>query len=68
MDIRSFDLNFEIMPVKCSSEFARQLEQVLINDLDGCREITFTEKLETGKGKQLIFAIARLILSLLEIN
>ncbi len=40
MDIRSFDLNFEIMSVLYGKEFAKQLEEVYLNDLDECREIT----------------------------
>jgi len=65
MDIRSFDLNFEIMSVNYGKEFAGQLEKAYLNDLQECREITKEEWAKNGIGKRLTYAVARLISSFL---
>jgi cardiolipin synthase len=65
MDIRSFDLNFEIMSVIYGREFAKQLEGVYKDDLKECREITREEWSKNGIVKRLTYAIARLISSFL---
>jgi cardiolipin synthase len=65
MDIRSFDLNFEIMSVIYSSEFATQLEEAFLNDLGECNEINLSEWKELSIYKRLIHSIARLISSFL---
>jgi len=65
MDIRSFDLNFEIMSVIYGKEFAKQLESVFLNDLKECREITREEWSKNGIVKRLKYAMARLISSFL---
>jgi cardiolipin synthase len=65
MDIRSFDLNFELMSVIYSSEFGRKMEQMYMNDLKESIEITREDFINQSWGKQLIYAVARLISSLL---
>jgi cardiolipin synthase len=65
MDIRSFDLNFEIMPVIYGSEFAKKLEDVFLEDLNECDEITAEEWNRTGIIKRLAYASARLSSSFL---
>jgi cardiolipin synthase len=65
MDIRSFDLNFEIMPVIYGSEFAKKLEDVFLEDLNECDEITAEEWNRTSIIKRLAYASARLSSSFL---
>jgi cardiolipin synthase len=65
MDIRSFDLNFEIMPLIYSESFGAQLEQVFLKDLTECVELNYEEWQQTSRAKQLLFSIARLISSFL---
>jgi cardiolipin synthase len=65
MDIRSFDLNFEIMPIIYGMEFAKQLEGVFLDDLTECNEISVEEWKKNSIIKKLIYAIARLISSFL---
>jgi cardiolipin synthase len=65
MDIRSFDLNFEIMSVMYGQEFARELERVFLKDLEECREVTPEEWSRLGLFRRLTYAVARLISSLL---
>src|SRR4029079_6047326 len=40
MDIRSFDLNFEIMSVIYGKNFANQLENAFLDDLNDCTMLT----------------------------
>jgi cardiolipin synthase A/B len=61
MDIRSFDLNFEIMSVIYGENFGRQMEAAYLNDLKDCTELTFAEWSKIGKTKQLVISFARLI-------
>ena len=65
MDIRSFDLNFEIMPIIYDSEFSVQFERVFYNDLEQSRQITLEAWNKNGLYKRLKFAVARLISYLL---
>ena len=65
MDIRSFDLNFEIMSVIYSHEMGQQLEQIYTTDLNECREIILDEWNKKGIFNTLAYAIARLISSFL---
>ena len=65
MDIRSFDLNFEIMSVIYGEDFGEQLENAFMDDLKLCDEITYEEWLKLGTGKRLAYAIARLVSSFL---
>jgi cardiolipin synthase len=65
MDIRSFDLNFEIMSVIYGKEFAGQLENSFLEDLNDCQEVTLEKWKEVSVFRRLIYAIARLISSFL---
>ena len=65
MDIRSFDLNFEIMSVIYGQDFATHLEKAFVNDLNECDEINYSEWLNQSTLKKLIYAIARLISAVL---
>jgi len=65
MDIRSFDLNFEIMSVIYGPNFAKQLEKVYLNDLTECDELNYEDWIKQGILKRLSYALARLISSFL---
>jgi cardiolipin synthase len=65
MDIRSFDLNFEIMSVIYGEQFAGQLEQAFYNDLEDCIELNDEQWSHQPITKHLKYAIARLISSFL---
>ena len=40
MDIRSFELNFEVNAVIYNQKITEQMEEIFVNDLESCREIT----------------------------
>lgn len=40
MDIRSFELNFEVNAVIYNQKITEQMEEIFLNDLESCREIT----------------------------
>lgn len=61
MDIRSFDLNFEMMSVIYSEDFAQQMEDMFHDDLKECEEIDAVEWAKRGLVKKLTEAIARLV-------
>jgi cardiolipin synthase len=61
MDIRSFDLNFEIMPVIYGKDFAMEVEGAFLNDLDESIEFSFSDWQKTPASRKLLYAIARLI-------
>ncbi len=65
MDIRSFDLNFEIMSVIYSEEFAADLAKSFEADLKECEEIDRVTWQKISVFKKLKYAIARLISSFL---
>ena len=65
MDIRSFDLNFEIMSVIYGMKFAEKLESVFLEDLKECHEISNEAWDKSNIIKRLTYAIARLISSFL---
>ncbi len=65
MDIRSFDLNFEIMALIYGSDFGAQMEKDFLKDLKDSRELNYQEWVEQGKFKLLIYSVARLISSFL---
>lgn len=65
MDIRSFDLNFEIMSIVYGCKFALDLEGEFLKDLKFSEEIIFEEWVAQRKILKLTFAGARLISSLL---
>ncbi len=65
MDIRSFDLNFEIMPVLYSRQFAGEMEQMFLRDLENSKQLTLKEVESVGTTRKLLYATARLISSFL---
>jgi cardiolipin synthase len=65
MDIRSFDLNFEIMSVIYESDFATQLEKVFLNDLNECDQLNYEQWIKQSTIKKLTYATARLISAVL---
>lgn len=65
MDIRSFDLNFEIMSVIYGNNFANEMEADFLNDLEHCEQLKYKDWINRGKVKELTYAVARLISSLL---
>ncbi len=65
MDLRSFDLNFEIMSVIYSPDFAKELEDAFIADLKESVEINCNEWMMQRKLNMLVYATARLISSFL---
>jgi len=65
MDIRSFDLNFEIFTIVYGENLAVELEEAFINDLKDCDKLDYSTWIKQGKTKSLIYAIARLISSFL---
>ena len=65
MDIRSFDLNFEIMSVIYEHNFATHLEKAFIDDLKDCDELNYNEWIKLGTTKKLTYAIAHLISAVL---
>jgi cardiolipin synthase len=65
MDIRSFDLNFEIMSIIYGTEFASKMEDMFQADLAECSEVSNVEWQKKKTGQRLIYAIARLISSFL---
>jgi cardiolipin synthase len=65
MDIRSFDLNFEIMSVIYGKRFAQQLESAFLEDLESCTEITYDDWKSVGTMDRLAYASARMASSFL---
>jgi cardiolipin synthase A/B len=65
MDIRSFDLNFEIMSVIYGREFAAQFEKVFISDLKECMEVTEDVVNNVSFSSRLFYSVARLVSSFL---
>ncbi|MFN8257063.1 MAG: cardiolipin synthase [Bacteroidales bacterium] len=65
MDVRSFDLNFEIMSVIYGEEFSKQVEKAFLNDLNECMEITAEIVARASLLHRLFYAVTRLISSLL---
>jgi cardiolipin synthase len=65
MDIRSFNLNFEIMPVIYGTQFASQMEDLFQTDLTECSEVTQEEWRKQKSWQKLNYALARLISSFL---
>lgn len=61
MDIRSFDLNLEIMAVIYGNAFALEMERMFITDIEDCREYTLEDWERTSVVTRLVYAAARLI-------
>ena len=65
MDIRSFDLNYEIMAVTYGNSLGSQLEKRFYADLDDSKEIILSEWRKNPFHQRLAYAGARLVSSLL---
>ena len=65
MDIRSFDLNFEIMSVIYGKNLNKHLGKAFLDDLELCNELTYEDWIKQGTLKKLTYAIARLVSSFL---
>lgn len=65
MDIRSFELNFEIMSVIYGNKTASQLEAVYLNDLKECDELNYKDWVGQSTLKKVGYAISRLVSSFL---
>ena len=65
MDIRSFQLNFEVNAVIYDEETTEQLEQAFLNDLARCREITRESYAERGLAVRFREQCCRLLAPLL---
>ena len=60
MDIRSFDLNFEIMSIVYGEKLGAELEESFTKDLEDCVEISLEQWIKRGTGTKLVHALARL--------
>ncbi len=65
MDLRSFDLNFEIMALIYGKNFAKEMETDFNHDLEFSKELNYEDWIKKSKFKFLIYSIARLISSFL---
>ena len=65
MDIRSFDLNFEIMPLIYGVDFGRQLENAFMDDLKLCDEVSPEKWGKLSVYKRFTYSVARLVSSFL---
>lgn len=61
MDIRSFDLNFEIMCVIYGDAIARELENIFMHDLEHCVEVDPGSWSNKNIFRRLTYSVARLI-------
>lgn len=65
MDVRSFDLNFEINAVVYSKNINRQLEETFLDDIKDSEEVMLREWVKRGKKAEFIDSCARLLSPLL---
>ncbi|GKU27722.1 cardiolipin synthase [Clostridium folliculivorans] len=65
MDIRSFDLNYEINTVIYNEDISQQLDQLFLEDLKNCREFSLEEYENADKLTKVIEGVARIFSSLL---
>ncbi len=65
MDIRSFDLNFEIFSIVYNKKLAGELEEAYMDDLKDSDELDYSSWIKQSKIKSLVYAIAHLISSFL---
>ncbi|QGQ98296.1 cardiolipin synthase [Paenibacillus psychroresistens] len=61
LDNRSLKLNFEVNAFMYDSGIAGQLEQIYLDDLKSCRQLTLTEHQQRPLSRKLKEAIARLL-------
>lgn len=60
LDIRSFDLNFEIFALVYDEAFAGDFEAVFLDDLTVCDEMTLAEWQDISGPQRFVYATARL--------
>ncbi len=65
MDIRSFNLNFEIMSLIYGKNFAKKLEYDFMQDLEISEEVKYEDWIKNSKVDDVIYSLARLISSFL---
>ena len=65
MDVRSFDLNFEIFSVIYDPGFSQALEDQYLIDVKECDEVNYQEWLKQGQLSMLSYSLARLSSSFL---
>ena len=65
MDIRSFDLNFEIFSIIYGKKLASELEQAYLTDMKECVELDYATWIKGSTFKRLTYAVARLVSSFL---
>ncbi|WP_152888741.1 cardiolipin synthase, partial [Clostridium tarantellae] len=65
MDIRSFELNYEINSVIYDSEITTKLDEIFLDDLKKCRKFTLEEYENQPKHIKFIEGISRIFSSLL---
>jgi len=65
MDLRSFDLNFEIMSIIYGKSFAGKMETNFMNDLKFSKQLNYKDWLKQSKLNFLTYSVARLISSFL---
>ncbi len=61
MDIRSFDLNYEINAIIYGKEFGKKMEDRYYDDLKECKEISYSDWEKISKWRKLGYTIARLL-------
>ncbi|MBX3257863.1 MAG: cardiolipin synthase [Chitinophagaceae bacterium] len=65
MDVRSFDLNFEINAVVYSKRINEQLQEAFLQDIKDSDEVTLQQWLKRGRRAEFIDSCARLLSPLL---
>ena len=65
LDIRSFDLNFEVNTFIYDQELSRELKQMFLADLDGCREMTLEMYKQLPASVKFRESVSRLLSPLL---
>ncbi|WP_072897590.1 cardiolipin synthase [Clostridium fallax] len=65
MDIRSFELNYEINGVIYDEEITKNLEKIFIEDLKKCREFTLEEYENSSKIHKFLEGLTRIFSSIL---
>jgi cardiolipin synthase len=60
VDVRSFDLDFEVTALVYDENFAAQLGSVFSEDLKNCREVIMGEWVKRRKGDRYKESLARI--------
>jgi cardiolipin synthase len=60
VDVRSFDLDFEVTALVYDEDFAAQLESVFFEDLKNCSEVIMGEWVNRRKGDTYKESLARI--------